>query len=433
MVEFKKSMIENIRELPGLSERRDPKDAKSPLIGYRNTRQVTAIKNVPIFVEDVAKAALISRSNVLFFGSPGCAKTQICVSIGEKFFNGEYLDFRGSNYNQDVVNRFTRLLLDKMKNGQVKKSDELVEVTEAATKMFMIIDEFNRCPPLVQNQFFQLADGKVVTNEGVEIPLGSDGYVLFAASANRDPKKQTGIFPVDTALLERCHFIVNLDDFPELPEDTAEIIMSGDLDPRVQRLRREDHRKDLLSIYTDMRELFKSTLSPELVVMAAYLRQGFDYCEKSPTKSKKTIAEAIPAVCTAGNGCHRKGDACSFVWPASMRTVQSTLRLTLALQAVAIAKEPKAEKTNTDVNDLLETFELAASHSGLLDPQWVTQKHNGNPYIAMNVVTDRLKKEVEDKKEDFIAAFAAYKKGELKPKHLAAFKDEWGFVERILK
>ena len=433
MVEFKQKTIDEIRKLPSLRERVNPKDEKSPVVGYLNSRQISSIKNIPIYVEDAVKAAMISRSNMLLLGRPGKGKTQLANSVACRYFNGEASTIRGSDWERDIKTLYTRINLEKYFKKEAKTSDELVELTDKVKRAFAVIDEINRCPEAMQGRFFQILEGKIELDDGRTVPLGDDGYLTFIATANKDPNRQSGIFKMDEALLGRCHVILNLDDFPILAEDSARIRIMGGLDPRVRSPNPLDNRERILSIYKDLKDIFNSTLSPELVIMSVYLSHGLNYCSKSPTRSKDTILEAIPGLCTAGQGCTRKAAGCGFILAPSDRTIDSIIRYTIALQAVAIAKDLKAAKVETDVSDVLEAFELISSYSVLLNEQWVVQNYMGNPYLALNTITDAIKKSAADRKNELAAAIEAYKSNKLTEKHLKSFDEEWEFMKTISK
>lgn len=433
MIEFKERTVKEIRQLPSLRDRVNPKDERSPVVGYLNSRPISSIRNVPIYVEDAVKAAMVSRSNMLLLGRPGKGKTQLATSVASRYFNNEVCPIRGSDWERDVKAMYTRINLDKYFKKEAKTSEELVELTDRVKRLFAILDEVNRCPEALQGKYFQILEGKIELDDGRTIQLGEEGYLSFIATANKDPQRQVGIFKMDEALLGRTHVIINLDDFPVLPEDSATIRIQGGLDPRVRIPNPQDHRERILEIYNDLKEIFNSPLSPELVIMSTYFSHGLGYCVKSPTNCKDTIIEAIPRICTEGQGCVRKGDGCAYILAPSDRTIDAITRYTIALQSVAVAKDPNAAKVETDVSDVLEAFELIASYSVILNEQWVVQEHKGNPYLALNVITKNIKDQVDQLRNELSVAIKAYKEGNIKAKHLDPFKDEWEFMKTLPK
>lgn len=384
---------------------------------YKNSTPICTISGVPLTVEDAIKAAIISRLNVLLIGERGEGKTLIENDALDSYFGGDGNHIRASP-DLDLKNLYQRLNLHKLKEAET--TDEVKEITSKIAKPITIVDEINRAPPIIQNQIFNVCDGYVEI-EGTRYDLGKQGYSIGIASANTGGR-YSGIFEMDTALLDRFHLILDIDNFPPTVKDSLEIIIDSS-DPRIKSGEKIDHTKDIIEIHNSIKD---KKLPLNVLIADLFLKHGLDYCNNAPY-SKNKLKEAFPAICES---CHEAGSYCGMTIPVSTRATKSLKALVLGLEAVA---ESKGAKQESSLDNFFEAFKLIAPYSGILSPIKVQQLYHGNGYLAINAIVDSMKKEFSEKKDLITEGLSRAQKGKLDGRILDTFSGKWGFYGDILK
>ena len=192
---------------------------------YTNTRRI-ALGGVDYSARDVLmKAPLISQLNVYFVGGTGRGKSQMGYDLAYYFGDSACLEKGRPDFEPSEL--LKRINLSKLKPGADVSDSELIELTENVKKSMFFVDELNRCPPIVQNYFFDFADGKFIHN-GKIVNLGTEGYHILFATGNLGDGEYVGISDSDRALKDRMHLIVKLDhpDFKPNPLDMKDIFES---------------------------------------------------------------------------------------------------------------------------------------------------------------------------------------------------------------
>jgi len=419
MLEYKTETVERLKKLPGLD-------------GYRNRRPLVTIKGTSMFVEDIMKASVASGSSLLALGYSGFAKTMIMKIAASVYFNNEAVHLRGSDYNQAVKDVFLDFDLKKLDEKQASRLSDIRKIQKTDYHIYLI-DEINRSPPLVQNQWFELADGKIVL-DGVEYKLGQGKYNLVLASAN---EMDEGTYPIAYAMLWRCNTILNVDDVMPTPQD-IDRIAEGRQDPRITEVKPEDHKKEILELYE---ELTGIPMSVEMRIMFNYLITGLDYCKYG---SKLTMREGLKVpeeFCkdiTKGNqpgACNRLGNGCGYIRTGvPPRTAETVILMTKALQVAALAKGAKPE-LESDFSDVFETLKLGTAYTGLFNyPAWFFKhpEYRTNRWRTVTDIVENLKKRAIGMQEPIREAVLAKMNGTLAQKHVDPFKEDWAFFPEII-
>ncbi|HRZ85718.1 MAG TPA: AAA family ATPase [Candidatus Paceibacterota bacterium] len=148
---------------------------------YINSRRI-ALGGVEYSAKDVlVKAPLIAQLNVYYVGGTGRGKTQLGNDLVSIFGDSSCYAMGRPDFEPSEL--LKQINLGKLKPGVDVSDKDLVELTENVKKNLFFVDELNRCPPIVQNYFFDFADGKFVHN-GKIVNLGTDGYSVLFATGN---------------------------------------------------------------------------------------------------------------------------------------------------------------------------------------------------------------------------------------------------------
>ncbi|VVC02971.1 Uncharacterised protein [Candidatus Bilamarchaeum dharawalense] len=382
------------------------------LRNYRNSRKVMTIKGQAIYVEDILKAALISRSNVLLLGSRGWGKTTAEHDIHDGIFGGKGIYVR-AHPKMDERELFSHLNLGKYLRGEVGSSRELREVLEAIHNCCMVVDEITRLPGISQNRVFGLADGYIEL-DGVRYQIGN-GYSILLASGNVG-RGYDGTFALDGALIDRFPVIINMDDFLPTAKDDF-LRLRSKHDPRVPKIlngERLDQSEKLKQVFAQLSEI-KATMS--VVIATLYLTHALGDCSKRGIP-KLSIAESLPQACA---GCSQLTKNCGHFMGVSGRSQESIINTVIALQQIAIAKHetateaasaPHAEQPPPlvvdDMADVLEVFKTFFGYTGIVNSQHVVQKYLGNPYRFLSDIAAITQQEFIAQTDNIVALLRAY-------------------------
>lgn len=377
---------------------------------YRNSTEVRPA----LTVEDITKACLIGRLNLLLLGETGEGKTQLENDILGIFGNNGFFEL-GRN-DLTVKEIFTRLRLDRLR--EAKTSDEIREITENAGHPVYVIDEITRCIPAVQNQFFNMGDG-FFTDQGAKHQLGTLGYSILVASGNIGNGRYTGTSEMDRALRDRMHVTLDLDYFPTTPTDTLDVLLAK-RDPRVSEAENTDHTEAIVQLNAELEDE-PPTIMQYLAAM--YFKHALDYCQGIPGESKRKNKNAWPGIVQG----HATGGDEAVIYPFSTRAAISTLTLSQALKKVRGARGVPYDSSTEAV---LDAAYLVGTHSGVLHPSAVDSQYDGNPYRAMDAVLDGIRAEFVDRQELLHEAVSEAQKGKLI--HEGAFTGRWQYTSDIL-
>lgn len=380
---------------------------------YRNSTEVIS----GLTVEDILKACLIGRLNVMMVGETGEGKTQIENDILGLFGNNGFFE-QGRN-DLTVRDIFTRLNLEKLRTG--KTSSEIKEITEHIGHPVYVIDEITRCIEHVQNQFFNMGDS-FITVDGIKYDMGFQGYSVLIASGNVGNGKYVGVSEMDRALKDRMHLILDLDYFPTTPTDSLEILASK-VDPRVSASAGEDHTGKILRCYETVRQQ-QTTLQQYAALL--YLIHGLDvYVDASGTPcSKRQNKNAWPG-CVQG---HDTGSDAALIFPFSKRSAITTKTLAKTLEAV---KNANGNPYTNSTDAVFDAAYLVGAQSGVLHPAAVDSNYDGHPYRAMSAVIEGIRTEFAGKQDVLTAATKSAQQGAVQ--HLDEFTSRFAYMKDILE
>lgn len=385
---------------------------------YRNSTPVVNIDGVYLTVEDVVKAAVWSELNILLVGERGEGKTQLMEDINNSLFGGKgtYIRARPDMKAKELYELFNIETFKKELSGEVK-----APLTQ--------IDEINRTPPIIQNEFFHMCDG-YIEYEGKPVTLG-DGFHITIASANVKNERYGGTFEMDDAILDRFSLVINIDNYPTQVKDDLEIITSPwGKNPKLVRTEKEDYTDQIKQICKELRSIREEKFDLDAYVALLYLKRGLDYCVVK--KSKRLISYTIPTICKQRNCARLREEDCGYIRPLSERAVEAVAAFAPALRLMADAKKGKGNGVVT-YREVLEAFRLVAPYAGILDLIWVRNSYFSNPSLALDRIVERINKKFLERKEEAKVAVNFALKGKLNEEIKERFKEEWSFFVELLE
>jgi hypothetical protein len=349
---------------------------------YRNSR-VIDLGGIPFSVRDIlVKAPLLTRLNMFYLGDRGEGKTQLAHDIKSYFGDNHcYAEGRPDFEPSEVFRQFDAQGLGRILRGEVVDDSEIQKLTANVNKNLFYVDELNRCPPITQNYFFNLMDGKII-HQGKVLPLGNRGYSIGFASANSG-SAYNGTFDMDAALLDRMHMAVDIThpDFFTTAEDVFDIFAGAKKDPRatVSDGSGDSLTDDILSMHEEFR---RRPVSPVLCAMAPYFNIGLDYIQATSKHSKRALNKMWPNV----QGLDSSVDE-DKIYPLSKRAIFGALALTSGLEMIAessgnVSEGSNKEKSQAELELFLDSLKLTIPFSGVISPQYIESQCGGDAYQA---------------------------------------------------
>ncbi len=395
---------------------------------YTNSTQVASVNNVTLTMWDVTIAALITRLNLFYVGEAGPGKTQLANDVMNAVFNGAALDLRGS-LDLNLNGLLTRMDLDKL-SRMAGKTDDVLELTEMVKFNLALIDELNRCPPVIQNQFFNITDG-YIEFKGRKVYLGNEGssnYFVGIGTGNMGNGEYTGTFSIDNALRDRLHLTLDFDYYYPSAEDTLAVSLLS-TDPRVKIAKKADLFGKLLEAYKQIKAINPMEYL-DAYLAGQFLDHGLDFVDikGDKPKSKRLLKNIYPDVLVQA-GSNAAGSSIGFIRPFTLRGVNKTMSLAIGLAAVACAKS-KGDFT-LNYNTVLEAYRLILPYSGALTAR-LLDLHCSNPSLAADNVIGEVRTEME--KGIGTAGFALGKAadGSLTKDDLKGLENNWSFAKSII-
>ena len=396
---------------------------------YRNSTPVVTISGTPLTVWDVVKAGVMSNLNMLLIGERGDGKTQLENDVKNCFFDGNatYIRMKDDFRLRDLYEAFN---LETLASGQGTTHDARELIQGNVGNGLTIIDEINRAHEKVQNQVFEVFDRYIIFN-GKKQRLGvklddSGNYHVTLASANIGSERYGGTSSIDDAMLDRAHLILNVNNYQPSAVDTA-LISLNSKSTGIEDFDDGDHTAELAEVARGVRRI---PYSLDSAVTELYLRHGLGFCSRSPDKNKKTVIDGLPTIC---EGCHDLGEGCGYIRPISIRAFKNLKPLSQALKAVADAKSGREDAPTTTYEEVLSAFELVAPYSGILDTAWVDQQYKGNPKLALDALTGRIRQELRDKEDALTESFNEAVQGRLSASTTRRFNGRWGWYNGVLE
>lgn len=347
---------------------------------YVNTREII-LGGVPFTVRDVlVKAPLIAGINVYLVSGTGEGKTELANDLVGYF--GDKACYNMGRPDFEPAELLKQVRLDRLKDA--KTDGELVELTESVKSNLFYVDELNRCPPIVQNYFFDFFDGKLV-HQGKIRRLGTDGYTLGFATGNLGNGEYVGVSDSDRALLDRMHMIVKLDhpNFATTELDDF-LIFGGKKNPRASMPEGEGISQEIITLHRAFGETEVPLLIPALGV---YLTKGLDYVENTACHSKRALGPRW----AQAQGVRTDNDE-NKIHPLSKRAVFGAISLASALEMIARENGHEPHLPSLFLDSLL----LTVPYSGVISPAFVDMEHDGDVYEAFDAL---LGKESKNRQE----------------------------------
>ncbi|MFH0798059.1 MAG: hypothetical protein V1906_01465 [Candidatus Woesearchaeota archaeon] len=385
---------------------------------YLNTRPFFANLNVT----DAAIAAAMAGLNLMLVGDTGCGKSQLASDMSLYYFGGNKADNGHSVWvkgrpDLDVnVEVFTKLNMEK----------GCWDLTDSIDSLLYVVDEINRCPPIAQNQFFGMGDGKMDHN-GRAIKLGRDGYSMIIATANLGNGEFGGTFESDKALYNRMHVAIDFDHplYRPTTEDMMILDMLRAADPKIKDAPRRDISDKLVAAKKSIDHIVNDELETEDLAALNFLKFGLDHC----TKYNANKGKEWPTECQEC-GHNKNSDAiCSMIRAPARRTIESTIRYAAALYLLANLKDPNVKVNFTDA--VFKAFEVTGAYQQILNEQALKFNHGGQNPKMMAEVVEALRTTYKAN-EDFIIYSIQSINDNGKPVYnFAVFKEEIGDGDTI--
>jgi hypothetical protein len=358
---------------------------------YLNSTPMFKVGDEDVMVADVIAAAVLSQTNTYLLGTKGEGKTLIAEVVQRALMNDDALYLRGDK-DLSLKDLMIKLNLDG------KNESEIYQIAhERLRRPFFLVDELNRCIGLVQNQFLNIADGYIEIR-GEKYYLGrEDGYSLMFATGN-PPRNgdHTGVFDEDVALLDRIGLILNIDDFPVVEMDTADI---KEARMNKRRIPREDRREMIFEASQTLDKL-SVVFGHYMEVLSAYVYARFLNMKVGDREVNKRQVDDWRRLIVPGS--HAAGDLVSQASEISQRMVQEgnlTEALLLYLAGVRLA-EGKGEDDTVTSDDLvgcyLETLMLNVRYDRRFLPfDHIRETYDGDAKAYLEAVKASLKGEID--------------------------------------
>jgi hypothetical protein len=303
-------------------------------------------------------------------------------------------------------------------------TEGITELTSRINTNLTVVDELPNCVPAVRAQLFNLFDG-FIEIDGVPYQIGK-GYSVGIATGNIGQQFTESSNELGRALKDRMHVIVDTDYFMPTPLDTLEILATN-TNPRVEFLgEREDRSAEIISKNKDLAEM---PVPFEKVLIANYLLHGLDYTSSG---SKRKMKSAWPAVLTS----HEQGSDVGLVLPVSVRAAKSIIRLSQALDQIALEKGASSEVVNSDdgrFNSMMQAYRLVSAYSGVLNEADVQRKYEGDHYKAIDAVIASTKGQFDQQSKNINRGLGMIMEGKRNQSVLDRFRGRWEFMKDTLE
>ena len=365
-----------------------PEEIKSKYPVYLNTKEVYAGLNVT----DLSIAGVLGKIPSLYVGRPGCGKSQLAQDFFNYYFGGN--KSQGGQGVFMVGDKDLNIYDDVYRDLNIKEGRWIPN--ENVKGLYHFIDEINRCPTMIQNQFLRLLDG-FLQHRGAKTPLGEKEYSIGVATANLGNGEIPGTFDIDWATWDRMGLVLDFDYNQFKPTDEDKMLRS--------KLRTPDSKTKDSPIRDISNKLIEAereishnsrNLGLEANAVIDYITFGLENCYNPEIGNKD---KNWPHRC---QDCSKNKDAealCSLVRNPEGRILETLPKFVASLDYLIKLKNPNS---NHDAIDLgFKAFELTGAYQKLLNPMILRQKYNEQNPKMMGEVVESLKVDFR-KNEDFI-------------------------------
>ncbi len=289
----------------------------------------------PFTINDVVAAAVLSGSNLYLIGSRGSGKTLLAETLQRSVFGDVGLYLRG-----DVNLQLKDLFMSLNLHG--KTDEEIYRIAPTIAFNFALIDELNRIPGVLQNQFLNIVDGYIEIR-GKKVYLGNGNFIFAVATGNPPTNGEyTGGFDEDIALLDRIPLIINVDEVEHAPGDVGRI-MAADVEK--SRIDRGDMTPDVIASYRYLSDSRRgdSAAVATIALFSEFLYPLFRYVDIDGKKVDKSQNDGWRESLL---GQHSGGSAISYVSEVSIRRLKAAARLGYALYSIANTESELMKKAD---------------------------------------------------------------------------------------
>jgi len=299
---------------------------------FVNRTPLITIAEKPFAITDVVSAAILSKTNMYFVGTRGSGKTLLSEAIYKGVFNENGFFFRG-DVNLRLKDLYIKLNLDG------KNEDEIYQAAKSIGFPFVLIDEMNRVPGLLQNSFLPVLDGSIEIR-GRKYNLGTGPYLLMAGTGNPAQNgNYTGVFDEDLALLDRIPLIINTDAIPLAAGDAFDISYRS-ADKRL--ITNSDLGERVISTYSSICDKMRDEeVALTLSLLTEFTYRAFRYVQTTNGSVDK-LEDARWRDKLSGE--HAGGLMNPFCSEISMRTLLSAEKMGFAMYEIAREEQELKEK-----------------------------------------------------------------------------------------
>jgi len=361
---------------------------------YRNNSTAITIKGkvgkrnrvIKIPTHDIPKIDVLAGLQLMLVSDTGGGKTQVMKDITRHYFNGNVSE--GGHVNWLIGRKDTSV--EDLFTGWDKDQQKYVVKEDRVKALVNVVDEMNRSPEIVQNDFFDLAEGERVI-DGEDRKLGKDDYVLFltAVNLNRINGDFGGTSDMDRAMLSRSRINLDLDFYDITERDEAAIVSQGK--PKLKLAPLRDISEKILAAYDKIVKKSEQA-NPFLDVYLMILGSGLKYCKEDELKKKRRNWPQLCGSCDM----YDKG-VCGSLKQSEPRTTQAIKRFAVGLDYLIELKEGKT----VDLDPLDLIFEAAkfTAYHGNLNENGLMSEYSGDDQHMMNTVLEKIKGKVLDIKK----------------------------------
>jgi len=311
---------------------------------FINNTPVMSVGTMNFNVAKLMAAAVLSKTNAYLVGARGSGKTLLAETIYRSILNEDGMYLRG-DLNMTVKDLFRAVNLD------AKTDEERVMVSKRIRHLMALIDELNRVPGPLQNQFLNLMDGYFEIN-GKKYYIGNQNYFLAIATGNPPTNGDYGgTFDEDLALLNRIYLLINTDTVKLADGDAAEIARRA-IDK--SRIPLGDLRRKVLSSYRRIEEnvMGNSETAEAYALLAEMTFKAFRTVKIGPRGAEKEVDKAVEEnwreillTQRQGGGQHSGAELISYCSDIPMRTITGTGRFAFTLFDIASLSAKVDNKT----------------------------------------------------------------------------------------
>lgn len=291
---------------------------------FINRRPLLTCGDMAFTQNGIAALGVLTASNMYLVGTRGSGKTVLAETLRRSVFGDRGFYLRGDP-DMRLKDLYTTLNL----NG--KTDEEIYRVAKTIEFCFALIDEMNRIPGIVQNQFLNFFDGYIEIR-GQKYPLGTGNYMLAVGTGNpTNNGDHPGVFEEDIALLDRIPLILNVDEVEHADGDIA-AIMLADLNKNDIPL--SDMTDEVLSAYSYLRGKRKKELefAATIALLSEFAYNELRYVRVADKKLDKAQDQSWRDKL---QGEHNGGKMISYASDVSVRTLKQAASFGFAVFQMA--------------------------------------------------------------------------------------------------